>query len=112
MAEAVLHLAGAPEGDAEATRHLVRAARAAEVRHLVSVPVIGAGRIPLDWFAAERAVADSGLPWTTLRRRQPGAWGSVVRHPHLGGVPAERLGGSGDGPSLTECRGPAGPAAR
>ncbi|WP_433370710.1 SDR family oxidoreductase [Streptosporangium sp. CA-115845] len=73
-AETVLHLAGGPRGDDEATRNLVRAASRAGVRHLVYISVIGADRMPLGYFrtqlAAERAVADSGLPWTTLRAAQ------------------------------------------
>ncbi|MBQ0895785.1 NAD(P)H-binding protein [Micromonospora sp. U56] len=73
-AEIILHLAGAPKGDAEATANLVRAASRARVRHLIYISVIGADRIPLSWFssklAAERAVAGSGLPWTTLRAAQ------------------------------------------
>ncbi|MFF1379076.1 SDR family oxidoreductase [Streptomyces sp. NPDC058308] len=72
--ETVLHLAGGPKGDDEATRNLVRAARAAGVRHLVYISVIGADRIPLAYFraklGAERAVAESGIPWTTLRAAQ------------------------------------------
>ena len=50
------------------------AASRAGVRHLVYISVIGADRVPLGWFgsklAAERAVAESGLPWTTLRAAQ------------------------------------------
>lgn len=73
-ADTVLHLAGGPKGDDEATRNLVRAASRAGVRHLVYISVIGADRVPLGWFrsklGAERAVADSGLPWTTLRAAQ------------------------------------------
>ncbi|MFF2026058.1 SDR family oxidoreductase [Rhodococcus koreensis] len=72
--ETVLHLAGGPKGDEVATRNLVEAASRAGVRHLVYISVIGADRVPLGWFtsklAAERAVADSGLPWTTLRAAQ------------------------------------------
>ncbi|WP_446217992.1 SDR family oxidoreductase [Micromonospora sp. IBHARD004] len=72
--ETVLHLAGGPKGDDEATRNLVRAASRAEVRHLVYISVIGADRVPLSWLRskldAERAIADSGLPWTTLRAAQ------------------------------------------
>ncbi|MGW1077179.1 SDR family oxidoreductase [Streptomyces sp. NPDC002537] len=72
--EIVLHLAGGPKGDDEATRNLVRAAASAGVRHLVYISVIGADRIPLGYFAAklgaERAVSDSGIPWTTLRAAQ------------------------------------------
>lgn len=73
-AETVLHLAGGPKGDAEATANLLRAASRAGVRHFVYISVIGADRVPVGYFrskaAAERAVADSGLPWTTLRAAQ------------------------------------------
>lgn len=72
--QTVLHLAGGPKGDDEATRALVRAASAAGVRHLVHVSVIGADRVPLAWMRtkleSERAVADSGIPWTVLRAAQ------------------------------------------
>ncbi|MBH1933524.1 NAD(P)H-binding protein [Streptomyces sp. AV19] len=70
----VLHLAGGPKGDVVATRNLVRAAAGAGVKHLVYISVIGADRIPLGYFrakaGAERAVAESGVPWTTLRAAQ------------------------------------------
>ncbi|MEU5392464.1 SDR family oxidoreductase [Streptomyces tibetensis] len=72
--ETVLHLAGGPKGDDEATRALVTAAARAGVRHLVYVSVIGADRVPLAWMRtkleSERAVAESGIPWTTLRAAQ------------------------------------------
>lgn len=72
--ETILHLAGGPKGDDEATRNLVRAASRAGARHLVYISVIGSDRVPLGYFksklAAERAVADSGIPWTTLRAAQ------------------------------------------
>ncbi|WP_254909660.1 SDR family oxidoreductase, partial [Micromonospora sp. NBS 11-29] len=70
----VLHLAGGPKGDDRAAANLVRAARRADVAHLVHVSVVGADRVPLAWLRAkrdaERAVADSGLPWTVLRAAQ------------------------------------------
>jgi uncharacterized protein YbjT (DUF2867 family) len=73
-AEIILHLAGGPKGDDEATRNLVRAASRARVQHLVHISVLGADRVPLSYFrsklGAERAVADSGLPRTTLRAAQ------------------------------------------
>jgi uncharacterized protein YbjT (DUF2867 family) len=73
-AEIVVHLAGGSKGDDEATRNLVLAASRAGVQHLVYISVIGADRVPLGYFrsklGAERAVADSGLPWTTLRAAQ------------------------------------------
>ena len=81
--EVVLHCAGGPKGDEDKARHLVRAASRAGVRHLVYISVVGADRVPLasgldramfgyfgSKLAAERAVADSGLPWTTLRATQ------------------------------------------
>lgn len=72
--ETILHLAGGPKGDDEATRNLMRAASRAGARHVVYISVIGADRVPLGWLksklAAERAVSDSGVPWTTLRSAQ------------------------------------------
>jgi uncharacterized protein YbjT (DUF2867 family) len=82
-AEIIVHLAGSSKGDDEATRNLVRAAQRAGAQHIVYISVIGADRIPVvsgidrgmfGYFgfklAAERIVADSGLPWTTLRAAQ------------------------------------------
>lgn len=73
-ADTVLHLAGGSKGDDAATRNLVRAAAGAPVRHLVYISVVGADRVPLAWLRskldAERAVAGSGIPWTTLRAAQ------------------------------------------
>jgi uncharacterized protein YbjT (DUF2867 family) len=81
--EIVLHLAGSSKGDEQKARTLVEAARAAGVRHLVYISVVGADRVPVvsgvdramfGYFeaklAAERVVAESGLPWTTLRATQ------------------------------------------
>ena len=82
-AETVVHCAGSSKGDEEKTTNLVRAASPAGVRHLVYISVVGADRIPVvsridramfgyfgSKLAAERVVADSGLPWTTLRAAQ------------------------------------------
>ncbi|WP_331723614.1 MULTISPECIES: SDR family oxidoreductase [unclassified Streptomyces] len=73
-ADVVLHLAGGPKGDDEATTNLVRVASDVGVRHLVYVSVIGADRVPLGWFgaklAAEQAVRLSGIPWSGLRAAQ------------------------------------------
>ena len=79
----IVHCAGGAKGDDEATRNLVRAASLAGTQHLVYISVVGADRIPIvsgidramfGYFgfklAAERAVADSGLPWTMLRAAQ------------------------------------------
>jgi uncharacterized protein YbjT (DUF2867 family) len=73
-AEIVLHLAGGQKGDDVATRNLVKAAAHAGVHKLVYISVIGADRVPLSWLKskldAEKAVAESGVPWTTLRAAQ------------------------------------------
>jgi uncharacterized protein YbjT (DUF2867 family) len=79
----IVHCAGSAKGDEQKARHLVRAALRARARHLVYISVVGADRIPVasgidramfGYFAAklaaERAVAESGIPWTTLRSTQ------------------------------------------
>ena len=79
----IVHCAGSSKGDEETTRNLVRAASRAGAQHLVYISVVGADRIPVvsgvdramfGYFASKRAaekvVADSGLPWTTLRATQ------------------------------------------
>jgi uncharacterized protein YbjT (DUF2867 family) len=68
----IVHCASSKKGDAEATRNLVEAASAAGgTPHLVFVSIVGADRVSGGYVrskvAAERVVADSGLPWTTLR---------------------------------------------
>ena len=82
-AEIIVHCAGTAKGDEDKARSLVRAASRAGARHLVYISVVGADRIPVDGrvdramfgyfaskLAAERVVAGSGLPWTTLRATQ------------------------------------------
>lgn len=79
----IVHLAGSAKGDDQKTETLVRAAAQAGAPYLVYISVVGADRIPVvsgldraafGYFAAKRAaedvVADSGLPWTTLRATQ------------------------------------------
>lgn len=81
--EIVLHCAGSSKGDEVKARHLVRAASQAGVRHVVNISVVGADRVPtagridramFGYFGsklgAEQAIADSGIPWTTLRATQ------------------------------------------
>jgi uncharacterized protein YbjT (DUF2867 family) len=81
---AIVHCAGSNKGDADMTRNLVRTASSQRrLPHLVYISVVGADRIPVvsrvdramfGYFASkretERVVADSGLPWTTLRATQ------------------------------------------
>jgi uncharacterized protein YbjT (DUF2867 family) len=82
-AEVIVHCAGSSKGDETKAQHLVRAASTAAVRHIVFISVVGADRIPIaskvdramfGYFgaklAAEQAVAESGVPWTTLRATQ------------------------------------------
>src|SRR6266508_2091162 len=79
----IVHCAGSSKGDGDKARNLVRAAARTGVAHLVYISVVGADRIPVasrvdramfgyfgSKLAAERVVADSGLPWTTLRATQ------------------------------------------
>lgn len=72
--QTVLHLAGGAKGDDTAARNLGAATRAAGVGHLILISVVGADRMPIGYFrakaAAERAVAESGVPWTVLRAAQ------------------------------------------
>ena len=81
--EVVIHCAGTAKGDGEKARHLVRAASAAGVRHVVYISVVGADRIPMTGrmdrlmfgyfgskLAAEQVIAESGIPWSTLRATQ------------------------------------------
>lgn len=81
--EIIVHCAGTPKGDEAMTKNLVRAATRAGRPYLVFISVVGADRIPVvsgvdramfGYFgaklAAERVVAESGLPWTTLRATQ------------------------------------------
>ncbi len=82
-AETIVHLAGSSKGDGEKAANLVKAAVDAATRHLVYISVVGADRVPVvsgadramfGYYAAkhagERAVAESGIPWTTLRATQ------------------------------------------
>jgi uncharacterized protein YbjT (DUF2867 family) len=79
----VVHCGGSAKGDDVKTRNLVRAASRAGVEYVVYISVVGADRVPVvsavdraafGYFAAKRAaeqiVAESGLPWTTLRATQ------------------------------------------
>jgi uncharacterized protein YbjT (DUF2867 family) len=79
----IVHLAGSPQGDEDKARNLVRAASRTGTPHLVYISVVGADRVPIasrvdramfgyfgSKLAAERVVAGSGLPFTTLRATQ------------------------------------------
>jgi uncharacterized protein YbjT (DUF2867 family) len=81
--EIIVHCAGSAKGDEGKARHLVRAASAAGARHVVYITVVGDEKIPMasaidramfgyfgSKLAAERIIADSGLPWSTLHATQ------------------------------------------
>jgi uncharacterized protein YbjT (DUF2867 family) len=81
--ETIVHCAGSAKGDGVKARNLVRAASRSGAPYLVYISVVGADRVPVasgvdramfGYFASKRAaehiVADSGLPWTTLRATQ------------------------------------------
>src|SRR3954454_25035866 len=81
--DVIVHCAGTRKDDGEKARHLVPAASAAGVQHIVFISVVGADRIPVasaidramfGYFASKRdgeqVVAGSGMPWTTLRATQ------------------------------------------
>lgn len=81
--QVVVHCAGSAKGDEDKARTLVAAASAAGVAHLVYISVVGADRVPVvgrvdrmmfGYFASKRAaeevVAESGVPFTTLRATQ------------------------------------------
>lgn len=72
--DTVLHLAGGAKGDDVVAGHLAAAAKEAGVKHIVHISVIGADRMPMAWFAtqraAEEAITGSGIAWTMLRAAQ------------------------------------------
>jgi len=72
--QVIVHCASASRGDEEAARHLVSAAHAAGVGHVVFISIVGVDRVPLGYYraklAAERVITGSGLGWTILRSTQ------------------------------------------
>jgi uncharacterized protein YbjT (DUF2867 family) len=76
--DAIVHLASSPTKtratDVDGTRRLVAEARAAGVRHVLYVSIIGIERVPLPYYrlkvAAEAVVRDGGVPFTLLRAAQ------------------------------------------
>ncbi|MEV6205747.1 NAD(P)H-binding protein [Kitasatospora sp. NPDC051914] len=73
--DTVVHCASSPRGgDEQAARHLIEAARAAGVQHLVYISIVGVDRVPLAYYrtklAVERLVEESGIGWTVLRTTQ------------------------------------------
>ena len=76
--DAIIHAASDPRRaeavDVEGTRHLTKAALAAEVAHLVYISIVGVDEIPFGYYrrklAAEGIIAASGVPFSVLRATQ------------------------------------------
>jgi uncharacterized protein YbjT (DUF2867 family) len=76
--DAIVHLASdsrnAHAVDVEGTQRLVEVARAARVKHLLYVSIVGIDRIPFRYYEckleAERLIAESGVPFSILRATQ------------------------------------------
>jgi uncharacterized protein YbjT (DUF2867 family) len=76
--DVIVHLASnsrnAGAVDVEGTQRLVDVARTAGVKHLLYVSIVGIDRIPFAYYqrklAAERLIAESGVPFSILRATQ------------------------------------------
>jgi len=74
----IVHLASysrnAHAVDVEGTQRLIETARAADVKHLLYVSIVGIDRIPYAYYLckleAERSIAESGVPFSILRATQ------------------------------------------
>lgn len=100
-AEVVVHCASTQTGgDVESARHLVTAAKAVGVRHVVYISIVGIDVVPLGYYrsklAAERVVEESGVGWTVLRTTQfhdlvATLFGALAKTPLVMPVPSVRL---------------------
>ncbi|MGH3861172.1 SDR family oxidoreductase [Actinokineospora sp.] len=73
--ETVIHCATTlGSKDIAATENLLAAAKAAGIKHLVYISIVGIDRVPLPYYktklAVERLIEGSGVAWTTLRTTQ------------------------------------------
>ena len=79
----IIHCAGGPKFEEAATRNLIRAAASSGSPHIVYISIVGVDRIPVKSAVdrmmfgyyemkrrTEELVAESGLPWSTLRATQ------------------------------------------
>ena len=74
--DAIVHLASSPtktrNTDVEGTRRLVAAAKAAGVRHLLFVSIVGIDRVPLPYYKlkaeTEAVIRGGGVPFTKSSR--------------------------------------------
>ncbi|MDX6260982.1 MAG: hypothetical protein QOH84_2670 [Kribbellaceae bacterium] len=73
--DTIVHLAGDSKGDDDKARTLVEAvAKTGGKPHIVYISVVGADQKSFAYFGfkrgAEQVIAESGLPWTTVRATQ------------------------------------------
>lgn len=72
--DTVVHLATTSWRDAAQTRALLREARAADIRHLIFMSIVGVDRIPYAYYRdkvmSEGLIEASGVPFTILRATQ------------------------------------------
>lgn len=81
--EIVIHCAGSAKGDDAKAQQLVRAAQEEGAAHIIYISVVGADKVPVSnaidramfgyyraKFLAGQLIAESGIPWTTLRATQ------------------------------------------
>lgn len=72
--DTVVHLATSRRKDIGHTRNLLAAAERASVRHLIFMSIVGVDKIDYFYYrdkvASERAIAESGVPFTILRATQ------------------------------------------
>lgn len=73
-ADTVVHLATNAKSDLAGTQRLLAAAHIAGVGHLVYLSIVGVDKIPFAYYrdklANEKAIEDSGVPFTILRATQ------------------------------------------
>lgn len=72
--DTVVHAATRFGHDVPAAARLLKAARDADVRHLVFISIVGIDRVPYRYYRdkqrVERLIEDGGVPWTILRATQ------------------------------------------
>src|SRR3990170_3824378 len=77
--DVIVHCASSPfrrtrEVDVEGTRRLLEVAKAAGVSHFLYISIVGIDRISLPYYkvklAAEKAIEESGVPYSILRAPQ------------------------------------------
>jgi uncharacterized protein YbjT (DUF2867 family) len=77
--DVIVHSASSPmqrtfEVDVDGTKRLLEAARAADIKHIVYISIVGIDRIPYSYYRAkvdtEKVIEAGGVPYTILRATQ------------------------------------------